>query len=98
MNPLLISFVEFLFRIVQTYFIAGFIFSLFLLIFALQKVDDSAGWQLGFINLIEGIIFRLLILPGMCFFWPMFLIRLIRGKTKPTESNSHRLLAKRHYS
>jgi len=43
----------------------------------------------------SGIGFRLLILPGVAVFWPMFLDRWRRGITEPNvETNPHRLSSK----
>ncbi len=43
----------------------------------------------------SGIGFRLLILPGVAAFWPMFFYRLMRGIVEPPiEKNPHRLSGK----
>jgi len=43
----------------------------------------------------SGIGFRLLILPGVAAFWPMFLYRWRRGIAEPpVEKNPHRLSSK----
>ncbi len=43
----------------------------------------------------SGVAFRLLILPGVAAFWPMFLNRLMRGIVEPpVEKNPHRLSSK----
>ena len=75
-------------------FIAGFVFTVPFVLFGLQKLDHGAEWQLGFMNIINGVLFRCLITPAMCAFWPIFVVRLIRGKSLPTETNAHRKLAK----
>jgi hypothetical protein len=49
-----------------------------------QRLDSEARGS--------GIGFRLLILPGVAAFWPMFLYRWRRGITEPpVETNPHRL-------
>ncbi|MEA5472008.1 hypothetical protein [Spirulina sp. 06S082] len=42
------------------------------------------------------IFFRILIIPGVTLFWPLFLLRLLRGKTHPKEQNAHRREAAKH--
>jgi hypothetical protein len=52
-----------------------------------QRLDSEAQGS--------GAGFRLLILPGVAAFWPMFLYRLRRGIVEPpVERNPHRLLSK----
>jgi hypothetical protein len=52
-----------------------------------QRLDSEAQGS--------GIGFRLLILPGVAVFWPMFLDRWRRGITEPNvETNPHRLSSK----
>ena len=94
MNSTVISITEFSINLVRIYFIAGFIFTVPFLLFGLQKLDHGAQWRSGFMNIINGVLFRCLITPGMCAFWPIFVVRLIRGKSLPTEMNAHRKLAK----
>ena len=94
MNSTLISVTEFFINLVRIYFIAGFVFTIPFVLFGLQKLDHGAQWQLGFMNIINGVLFRCLITPAMCAFWPIFVVRLIRGKSLPTETNAHRKLAK----
>ena len=96
MNENLIAIVEFLIKIIRIYFIAGFIFTVPFLLFGIQKLDDGAQWEWSFWGIINGIGFRILITPATCTFWPLFAIRLIRGKSKPTERNAHRILAKQN--
>jgi len=51
--------------------------------FGVQRLDSEAAGS--------GIAFRLLILPGVAAFWPMFLLRCIRRITEPpAEKNPHR--------
>lgn len=48
-----------------------------------QRLDSEAQGS--------GIGFRVLVLPGVVAFWPMFLCRLTRGIAEPpVEKNSHR--------
>ena len=96
MNPIIISATELLIKIVRVYFIAGFIFTVPFLLFGIQKLDHDADWQGGFWNTINDIGFRILITPATCTFWPLFAIRLIRRKSKPTERNAHRILSKQN--
>ena len=52
--------------------------------YGVQRVDSEAHGA--------GVGFRLLILPGVAAFWPMFLYRWWRGIVEPpTEENPHRL-------
>ena len=52
--------------------------------FGVQRVDSEAQGS--------GVGFRLLILPGVAAFWPMFLYRWTRGIVEPpVEKNPHRL-------
>jgi hypothetical protein len=52
--------------------------------FGVQRIDSEAQGA--------GVGFRLLILPGVAAFWPMFLYRWRRGVVEPpTEKNPHRL-------
>ena len=96
MDENLIAIVEFLIKIIRIYFIAGFIFTVPFLLFLVQKLDQDASWQGGFWNIINGIGFRILITPATCTFWPLFAIRLVRRKSKPIESNAHRILSKQN--
>ena len=70
---------------VQAYLVVGFAFSLPLAFFFLHRVDPTAregSWA-----------FRVVILPGLSILWPLFVWRLARGQTTPTESNAHRARA-----
>ncbi|MDJ0703046.1 MAG: hypothetical protein QNJ46_07195 [Leptolyngbyaceae cyanobacterium MO_188.B28] len=40
--------------------------------------------------------FRVLLIPGLSIFWPLFAVRWVRGKHLPEEQNAHRRLAKLH--
>jgi|GEM_PF-843092 len=61
--------------------------ALFPLVGLVQRfVPGTHGLKLGF---------SFLIIPGVSVFWPLFLVRLLRGqKTTPTERNAHRLRVK----
>ena len=60
----------------------GFLFASLFVFRGVQKVDSEAEES--------GIGFRLLILPGVAAFWPIFLHRWVRGIQPPTERNPHR--------
>lgn len=40
--------------------------------------------------------FRVLLIPGLAIFWPLFALRWVRGKHLPEEQNAHRRLAKQY--
>jgi hypothetical protein len=62
----------------------GFLFAMPFVWFGVQRVDSEAQGS--------GVGFRLLILPGVAAFWPMFLYRWTRGIVEPpVEKNPHRL-------
>jgi hypothetical protein len=62
----------------------GLVFALPFIWFGIQRVDSEAQGA--------GVGFRLLILPGVAAFWPMFLYRWRRGVVEPSvEKNPHRL-------
>ncbi len=96
MNQTAIMIAEFLTNLFRLYFIAGFIFTIPFVLFGIQKLDHYAQWERGFGKIINGIIFRCLITPGLCAFWPLFGLRLIRKKGVPSERNAHRQLAKQN--
>ncbi|WP_110985887.1 hypothetical protein [Acaryochloris thomasi] len=81
-----VALVEWLLQAVRAYLFAGLVFSVPLILFGLQRVDPDArwSWNLGF---------RLMILPGLCAFWPLFATRLLRRKQRPIERNAHRIAA-----
>ncbi len=65
----------------------GLVFAVPFVCLGVQRLDSEAQGS--------GIGFRLLILPGVAAFWPMFLYRLRRGIVEPpVEKNPHRLLSK----
>lgn len=86
MDSFAISVVEWVINLVRAYAIAGLIFAILFVTLFVKRVDPGAqGWALGF---------RILIIPGVVAFWPMFAIRLLQGKGHPTEKNAHRQAAR----
>ncbi len=80
-----VAIAEILIKIVRGYLFAGLVFSVPFVIFGIQRVDPSVkGWN---------VLFRVLILPGLSVFWPLFAVRLVRGKRHPVERTAHRLAA-----
>ncbi|MBZ5574752.1 MAG: hypothetical protein LAO09_23090 [Acidobacteriia bacterium] len=71
----------------ETYAGLGLIFAVPFVWFGIQRVDSEAqGSAIGF---------RMLILPGVAAFWPMFLHRWTRRIVEPpVEKNPHRISAK----
>jgi len=66
------------------YAILGLVFAVPFVWFGVQHLDSEAEGA--------GIGFRLLILPGVAAFWPMFLSRWRRGIIEPpVEKNPHRV-------
>ena len=89
MESLGIAVVELIIKAIRAYVFAGFIFTIPFLIFGIKRVDpDATGWAIGF---------RLLIFPGLCVFWPLFALRLLKGKRSPTERNAHRVAAAQNH-
>ena len=69
------------------YATVGLVFSVPFVWLGVQRLDSEAQGS--------GIGFRLLILPGVAAFWPMFLQRWLRGVVEPpVEKNPHRLSSK----
>jgi len=65
----------------------GLVFAVPFVWFGVQRLDSDAQGS--------GIGFRLLILPGVAAFWPMFVYRWGRGIAEPpAENNPHRLSSK----
>jgi hypothetical protein len=63
----------------------GLVFATVFVLVGVQKLDSEATGS--------GIGFRLLILPGVAAFWPLFLYRWARGIAEPpVEENPHRRL------
>ena len=94
MNNSAIAIAQVIINLVSLYLIAGLIFAVPFLLFGVQRLDEDAKWDWGFWNIFDGIGLRLLLSPGICAFWPLFALRLWRGKSKPQEHNAHRKLAK----
>ena len=68
----------------EAYFGLGLIFAALFVWIGVQRLDSEARSS--------GIAFRLLILPGVTAFWPMFLLRWTRGIAEPpVERNPHRV-------
>ena len=66
---------------------SGLVFAVPFVWLGVQRLDSGAQGS--------GIGFRLLILPGVAAFWPMFLYRWRRGMVEPpVETNPHRLSSK----
>ena len=64
----------------------GLMFSVLFVWIGVQRLDSEAQGS--------GVGFRLLILPGVAAFWPMFLQRWARGVAEPpVERNPHRRLS-----
>lgn len=77
--------IELVLNAIRGYLFAGLLFSALFIVFGVQRVDpDATGLNLGF---------RLIIVPGLCIFWPLFAVRWFKGKKTPTEKNAHRLAA-----
>jgi len=66
----------------ETYAVVGIVFASIFIFRGVQRLDSEAQGS--------GIGFRLLILPGVAAFWPMFLRRWIGGIQPPVERNPHR--------
>ena len=72
--------------VLETYAGLGLIFGLVFVWIGVQRLDSEAEGS--------GVGFRLLILPGVAAFWPMFLQRWKRGIAEPcVERNPHRKLS-----
>jgi len=64
----------------------GLVFSVPFVWWGVKRIDSEAQGA--------GVGFRLLIVPGVVAFWPMFLYRLMRGIVEPSvEKTPHRLLS-----
>ena len=69
----------------EAYALAGFVFAVVFLPVGVTRVDPRTAespWLL-----------RLLILPGVIAFWPLFARRWIAGAPVPVERNAHRAKA-----
>ena len=70
--------------LLEAYAVAGFVFAAAFILRGVQRLDSEARGS--------GVTFRLLIAPGAAAFWPMLLVRWIRGMTgPPVERNPHRM-------
>lgn len=78
-----VSVAQLIIVIVKGYLVLGLIFAIPFIVFGIQRLDPSAKNST--------IPFRLMVLPGITLFWPLLLIRLLRGQEKPTECNAHRM-------
>jgi hypothetical protein len=68
----------------ETYTGLGLMFAVLFVWFGVQRLDAEAQGS--------GVGFRLLILPGVTAFWPIFLQRWTRGIVEPpAERNPHRV-------
>lgn len=86
MDSFAVTFVEFLIKAVRLYFTAGLVFAVLFSLFGVQRTDPSAQGLALF--------FRIIIIPGVSIFWPLFALRLARGKQHPIEQTAHRQAAK----
>ncbi|MEO9887583.1 MAG: hypothetical protein ABJR05_16885 [Balneola sp.] len=79
--------IEYLIFGVFTYLVIGLIASIFISFRGVKKLDSaSKDGTMGF---------KLLIIPGLCVFWPLFVLRLNKGlQEPPSENNAHRNAAK----
>lgn len=69
------------------YLAIGVLFALWFVALGITKLDDSAkGTSIGF---------RLLIFFGAIPFWILLAWRILKGETRPTEKNAHRLEAEK---
>ncbi len=70
----------------ETYAGLGLIFAVLFVWIGVQRLDSEAQGS--------GVGFRLLILPGVAAFWPLFLLRWTRRTAEPpVERNPHRRLS-----
>ncbi len=86
MNAFAVTLVEFLLKTIQVYFTAGLVFAIVFVLFGVQRTDHGAQGLAPF--------FRLIIIPGVSIFWPLFALRLVQGKQHPIEQTAHRQAAK----
>ena len=77
--------IELVINAIRGYVFAGLVFSALFITLGVQRMDpDATGLNLGF---------RLIIVPGVCIFWPLLAVRWIQGKKTPTERTAHRTAA-----
>lgn len=68
------------------YTLLGIVFAVPFAVRGVGRVDPGAaeaGWG-----------FRLIITPGVVAFWPLLLLRWVRGAHAPEESNAHRVASR----
>lgn len=63
--------------IFQFYFILGLVFALVFVIWGIHKVDEDASGTHWF--------FRILMIPGSMAFWPILLMKWVRGRNHSTQ-------------
>ena len=78
-----VSVAQLIIMVVKGYLLCGLTFAIPFLLFGIHRVDPSAKHST--------MPFKIMVLPGITLLWPLLLIRLIRGKEKPTECNAHRV-------
>jgi hypothetical protein len=69
----------------ELYALAGIVFALLFLPRGVARVDPRIAGSPKAL--------RLLILPGVAAFWPLFVWRCVAGATEPVERNPHRAKA-----
>lgn len=95
MNETAISIVTQCINIVLIYLKIGFVLAVVFAVLFVQRIDSSARLDLSNpFSIIDSIAFRIIIIPGVSVFWPLFLYRLLRRKKTPTERTAHRLRAR----
>ena len=67
------------------YLAIGFLFAVAFAFSGVRKIDPAAAKA--------GVGFKLLIIPGSAIFWPILLLRWIKGTAPPTETSAHRKAA-----
>ena len=72
--------VEIIVMIILGYLGLGFLFSIYFVSVGVSKVDPAAKGS--------GIGFKLIIIPGVLVFWPMFLIRIAKGISEPPQEQT----------
>jgi len=84
-------FIEVLVFASTLYGIIGVLFTIVFLIFGIEDSDPCAKGT--------SISFKLLLVPGVIIFWPLFAIRWIIGVNRPPqERNAHRIAAKTYHT
>ena len=84
-------FIEVLVFASTLYGIIGVLFTIVFLIFGIEESDPNAKGT--------SIPFKLMLVPGIIIFWPLFAIRWIIGvRRPPLERNAHRIAAKTYHT